>query len=312
MTQTTITDTLRQSVISVLGAPPDPAPLLPQVLDVTAETGYRREHIRYQVSPNDWGYAYLLLPDRIQTAVPVIYCHHANLGDFRVGKDEVVGLAGDRRHAIGPELARMGFAVFAPDAIGYGERRSAHSDGHSYDAAYTQHQHALLLLRGETLLRKIIWDVSKGIDYLETRSEIDSRYVGFLGHNYGGKVALWAAALEPRITAAAAHGGIITYRENLRRGQWFQIEFVVPRLMQVADMHHILSLIAPRPFLISTIAGDTHSADAEEIYQRAQPSYQKFGAGHRLSLYRYPGGNGFEPNMRFNVYTWFSSWLMPY
>jgi dienelactone hydrolase len=301
-------DTLRESVISVLGAPPDPCPLAPEVLDTVSNKGYRREHIKFQVSPGDWSYAYLLVPAEARFPAPVIYAHHRHNNKFSVGKSEIVGLAGDKDQAIGLELVKQGYVVFAPDAIGFGERRSPDSNGEAFDLAYSFHQLALRLLRGETLLKKVLWDVSRGVDYLETRTEVDPHRIGFMGCGYGAKMALWATAMEPRIRVAVAHDGVVTYREHIKRGDWFQTEFVVPRLMQVADMHHILSMIAPRAFLLSS-PENVDSADALEIYQKALPVYDKYGASNRVNLYRYQGNNGFDITMRFNAYAWLDSWL---
>ncbi len=305
-------DTFRESIVSVLGAPPDPAPLHPEVLDVTSDGGFRREHIKYQVSPGDWSYAYLLVPNGLISPAPVVYCHHRFPGTYKMGKAEIVGLEGDKDQAIGLELVQRGYIVFAPDALSYGERRSPVSSGDQFDQAYNYHQLVLRLLRGETLLRKVLWDISRGIDYLETRAEIDSRFIGFVGYDYGAKMALWATAMESRIGAAAAHRGLITYREHLKRGDWFQPEFVVPRLMQVADIHHLLTLVAPRPFLISTTEGDTPSTDAAEIYQRALSIYGQQGAANRVSLYCYKGNDTFERHMRYNLYNWLDAWLKPF
>jgi hypothetical protein len=305
-------DTFRESIVSVLGAPPDPAPLHPEVLDADADEGFRREHIKFQVSPGDWSYAYLLIPNRLGAPAPVVYCHHRRTKNYKVGKAEIVGLGGDREQAVGLELIKRGYVVFAPDALGFGERRPPDTDNADFDLAYNYHQLALRLLRGETLLRKVLWDVSRGLDYLETRAEVDSRYIGFIGHGYGAKMALWATAMEPRIHAAVAHRGIITYREHVKRGEWLQPEFVVPRLMQVADVHHLLNLIAPRPFLISTTDGDSQDVDAADIYQKAIPVYDKKGAANRVSLYCYKGNDTFERHMRYNAYHWLDSWLKPF
>ncbi|GAB4553605.1 MAG: prolyl oligopeptidase family serine peptidase [Anaerolineae bacterium] len=307
-----IIETLRQAITSVLGAPPDPTALEPKVLETVDHAHFRRERIKYAVSPIDSAYAHLIIPKSARAPMPVIICHHSG-GNFSLGKDEIIGAGGDETLSIGAELARLGFAVFAPDAVGYGERRAAQSTGEAFDAAYTLHQHTLLLLRGETLLKKLLWDIARGVDYLETRSEINAKKIGFFGQGaYGGKMALWSAALEPRIVAAAAHGGIVSYREIVRRGSLFMVEFVVPRLMQVADLHHLLALVAPRPFLISHVAHDPQSADAGEIFHRAVPAYQKMGAPNCLSYYMYPKGIGFEKPMRYNLYGWLASWLMSY
>lgn len=306
--ETSLAEVLSQSILSVLGAPPDPAPLAPQVLGVLEHDHYRREHIKYQVSPNQWGYAYLLIPKGVSLPCPTIICHHSS-GNFAAGKEEMVD---ETRPSIGVELARLGYVVMAPDAFGYGERRSPNSSGAAYDAAYTLQYHTILLLRGETMLRHLISDISRAVDYLLTRPEVDGARLGFIGQSYGARMALWAAAFEPRLIATVAHGSLMSYRETVRQGSWFQIEFVVPRLMQVADLHHVLSLVAPRPFLLSTIEGDAHSSDAAEIYQRALAAYQRLGVPQRLAHYSYPHGNGFEPAMRYKAYTWLNSWLKPY
>lgn len=305
-------ETLRESVISVLGAPPDPAPLRAQTLDAVEGPDYRCEHITYQVSPNDWSFAYFLLPIGVTAPVPVVYCHHRHRNDFSVGKEDILSLNGDANDSLGIELVRRGYAVFAPDALGFGERRHADSDGHTFDQAYNFYHLATRLLRGETLLRKVISDVSRGIDYLETRPEIDRRFIGFIGHGYGGKMAIWSMALEPRIRAGVGHRGATTYRENVRRSDWIQTEFVVPRLLQVADLHHILSLVAPRPFLLSTTDDDPQSADAQAIYRQALVTYERHGVPQRLSFYSYPGSDVFERHMRHNAYTWLDSWLKPF
>src|SRR5579859_5270571 len=95
------TGTFRASIVSVLGAPPDPCPLEPQILEVTPCDGYRREHIKYQVSPGDWSYAYLLIPNNLNAAVPAVFVQHRHENRFKIGKNEIVGIAGEPAHAIG-------------------------------------------------------------------------------------------------------------------------------------------------------------------------------------------------------------------
>lgn len=310
--QTQFTDTLRTSVLSVVGAPPDMVPLLPEVIEVVPSEGFRREKIKYQVSSGDWAFAYLLIPDKLSSAAPALYVHHRGAGSHALGKSEAVGLAGDKNYALAQELAQRGYVVFAPDALGFEDRRSPESSGDDYDREYLFHQLAVRLLRGETLLKKVLWDVSRGIDYLETRTEVDSRFVGFVGSGYGGQMALWSAALEPRIRVAAAHGGVLSYRQHFERGEWLRPEFVVPRLMQVADLQHILTLIAPRPFLLVTTDDDPQSASVQELYEKALPVYVNHGVANRLALYCYPGSGALSLAMRQSLYNWLDSWLMPY
>jgi dienelactone hydrolase len=308
------TDAFRQSIASVLGAPPDSSPLAAEVLEVEAQAGYRQERVRYQVSPGDYSYAYLLIPDNIRQPAPAVYIHHRH--NFKQSKREVVGLEGDPNYALGLELARFGLIIFAPDMLGYGERRSPESlkDGadDSADLSYKFQQLSLRLLRGETLLKKVLWDVSRGVDYLETRPEIAKAFIGVMGVGFGGKLALWSAALDTRFRAVVVHDGAATYRDMIKRGERLQPELVVPRLMQVADSHHIMSLIAPRPLLISALTDGKQHNDAVESFNKVVPLYAMLGAANRVSLYQYPQEGGAPSRqMRYNAYHWLNSWLRP-
>lgn len=305
-------DAYHESLKSVLGAPPDPAPLDAEVINVEQLDTYTREKIRYQVHPGDWGYAYLLRPHHSKLPLPTIICHHRHNQDWMLGKSEVVGLAGDPDEAFGEELVRRGYNVFAPDALSFEDRRpnpEAGSDSNFRELA-------VRLLRGETLLKKVIWDIQRGLDYIFTRPEIDVKRIGFLGHGYGAKMAMWASAFDERIQVAVAHGSISSMRQALILGQAPQFEFTVPRLLQVADYDRILSLAAPRPFLLSATSHDPDSSDVDIIFEKALRSYTRMGASNRLNLYYYEQGDLDEPWMtvqaRHHIYDWLDHWLKPY
>jgi eukaryotic-like serine/threonine-protein kinase len=55
----------------------------------------------------------------------------------------------------------------------------------------------------------IAWsrDVSRAIDYLQTRADIDSSRIGYYGTSSGADAGLIAVALEPRVKAAVLQGG---------------------------------------------------------------------------------------------------------
>ena len=305
-------DAYHESLKSVLGAPPDPAPLNAEVINVEELATYTREKIRYQLHPGDWGYAYLLRPHNATLPLPTIYCHHRHNQDWTLGKSEVVGLAGDPDEAFGKELVERGYNVFVPDALSFEDRRPNADAG----ADSNFRELAVRLLRGETLLKKVIWDVQRGIDYLYTRAEIDVKRIGFVGHGYGAKMAMWACAFDERIQAAVAHGAISSMHQSLILGQTLQYEFTVPRLLQVVDYDRVLGLAAPRPFLVSATAHDPDSSDVELVYEKALRSYTRIGASNRLNLYYYAQGDLDEPWMttqaRHRIYDWLDHWFKPY
>ncbi|PJF41356.1 MAG: hypothetical protein CUN55_11830 [Phototrophicales bacterium] len=307
----------RDALRAILGAPPDRAPLNPRILETADMETYRREKITYQLSPNEWGFAYLLIPHNITTPAPVVFCHHRHNRDWRIGKSEIVGLAGNSSGSIGLELVERGYIVFAPDAISFEDRapKNINFDDPLEPYIHNFSELAVRLLRGETLLKKVIWDVSRGIDYLLTRQETDPNYIAIIGHGYGGKMAMWAMAFDERIIAGVAHGGIGSMHAALRQGLPIQVEFAVPRLLQIADYDRILSLAAPRPFLLSASRNDPESSDGELVYQKAKRTYQRMGAENRFSLYYYdpePDEPLFPAHARHQAYSWLDNWLKPF
>jgi dienelactone hydrolase len=63
---------------------------------------------------------------------------------------------------------------------------------------------------------KWLQDLSRTIDYLETREDIDSSRLGYAGHSWGGQTAPIVLALETRIDAAVLNvGGLWEYFEFL-------------------------------------------------------------------------------------------------
>jgi dienelactone hydrolase len=60
---------------------------------------------------------------------------------------------------------------------------------------------------------KWVKDLRVSIDYLETRSDIDSEHLGYFGYSFGGQKTPLVLAVEPRLKAAVVNvGGLMTQR----------------------------------------------------------------------------------------------------
>lgn len=102
-----------------------------RLLDSTKEDRYTRQLIEYD-SYGDKVIAFLLLPE-ILDKNPAILINHQHNREHHLGKSEVCGLAGNPLQAFGPELAKNGFVVLAPDSICFEERRqNPHVEGFDF------------------------------------------------------------------------------------------------------------------------------------------------------------------------------------
>lgn len=102
-----------------------------RILESTEEDGYTRQLIEYDYH-GDRVIAFLLLPEKLDNN-PAILINHQHNREHHLGKSEVCGLAGNPLQAFGPELAKRGFIVLAPDSICFEERRKdPHVEGFDF------------------------------------------------------------------------------------------------------------------------------------------------------------------------------------
>jgi dienelactone hydrolase len=277
----------------LLGPFPARCPLDAVVLE-TVDCGlYVRETIEYAVEANERIRSFLLVPKRINQTAPAIFAHHQHARQFHLGKSEVVGLAGDPDQAYAAELAERGYVVIAPDALAFEERNWSNPSG---EAEYFEL--ATRLVQGKTLLAKCLHDVGAAIDYLEARPEVDPLRIGFIGHSYGGRMAIWAPAVDARIRASVSNCGCVNYKQSFTHDTGVQMEFCLPGVLQFGDVEDIVRLVAPRALLLQATSDDQWSRGARAMFEYAQSSFPK----GKLGFGYWSGGHVFTPEMRQAAY----------
>lgn len=278
-------------IVKLLGTFPMKTSLESQTIEFVDCGSYIREKVEYNVEPGERISAYLCVPKNLKSSIPAIFCHHQHAGNFELGKSEVVGLAGDLNQAYASELAEQGFITFAPDAIAFEERNWSDSPG---KAEYFELSKRLV--RGETLLSKVIHDAIVGLDYLETRPEVDETRIGFIGHSYGGRMALWLPAFDTRLKASVSNCGCVPYRHSLTHDAGIQMEFCIPGIMKEHDIEDVIKEYKNCSLLISATTDDKWSRGAEEVYVAVRDSLLD------VELLLYEGKHVFTENMRANAY----------
>lgn len=265
----------RASLRALIGAAPSSVPPAPEVVGAERCEGYERLRIEYTLEPGERVAAFLLVPNDAQHA-PAVFCHHQHASEFTLGKSEVVGLAGDPDQAIGQDLATRGFVVFAPDAIGFEERNWSHPTGRAEYVEMTSR-----LVQGQTLLAKVLHDASVGLDVLCDRPEVDPERLGFIGHSYGGRMALWAAAMDERIRASVSHCGCIGYADSVANRIGIQPEFCIANVLASGDIADVARLVAPRALMLSACTRDKYSIGHQTIADAAREAFPDGAFEHR-------------------------------
>lgn len=291
----------RQALLNAIGEFPQRTPLHARTIEAVDCGSYVREKVEYITEPDEAVRAYICIPKNKGVKLPAIFCHHQHNWEFALGKSEVVGLTGDPDQRYAAELAERGYITFSPDAIGFEERNWS---GGTFRTCYFEMTSRLVT--GSTLLAKVLHDAFVGIDYLESRVEVDRERIGFVGHSYGGRMAIWLPAFDKRIKASVSNCGCISYKNSLSRDAGIQMEFCVPDIAQVGDIEDIVALVAPTALYISAADGDKWSEGAQQVFESAKRAF----APQKLKLKIWPGGHAFDNAMRQEAYDFLDQHLL--
>lgn len=282
----------------LIGDFPQKTALSPEILEEIDCGKYLRQKVAYNVEEGDRVTAYVCIPKNLSGTTAAIFCHHQHNGEFDLGKSEVVGLAGNPDQAYAAELAERGFVTLAPDAIAFEERDWSREGKAEYFELATR------LVQGKTLMAKVLHDVKAGLDYLQTRPEVDNNRIGFIGHSYGGRMALWAPAFDNRIRASVSNCGCVDYRHSLTYDTGIQMEFCIPGFMQLHDLEDIIAEFKNCPLLILAGEDDKWSRGYDELLAKIHAK-----GNSNVELQAYAGGHQFTPEMKEQAYAFLESKL---
>jgi dienelactone hydrolase len=196
--------------------------------------------------------------------------------DGASGKDE-----GDRD--FGLECMRRGLAALCIEQRSFGERREKMQKAVSPHGCHDATMQGLML--GRTLIAQRVFDVDRGIDYLEQRGDADLRQLGVMGNSGGGTISLFSAALLPRLRAAMPSCYFCSFRDS-SMSIYHCADNYVPGLLKYAEMADVMGLFAPRPVVI--VAGKKDAifpiAATRRQFARLRRIYAAAGARDRCHL----------------------------
>ncbi len=272
-----------------------------ELLDSTSGAGFLRHRIAYQASDGDEIPAFVFVPDSGGPR-PGVVSFHQHASQWHYGKSEVAGLMGDQWQAFGPALALAGFVVLAPDSIAFEDRRhhAVGVDPHPDDWLQHYNEMAYRLLRGDTLMRKVLSDAADAVSLLRSWDSVDIDRVGVLGHSFGGNTVLFHAAVDDRVRFAVSSGAACSFRTKIAERTPVEMSQLLPGFVERFDIEDLIRAIAPRPLLLVSAEQDQYSKDAPALVELAQPTYVAQGSPTGLTSLHYPGGHQLDQE-RFHV-----------
>jgi dienelactone hydrolase len=236
-----------------------------------------RYHVSYQaeaihgVEANDRVTGWLLVPVAARDRpLPAMICIHSTTQGS--GKDQTIGISGRTRderpdtteggRSYGLHLARYGYVTLSIDLLADGERVEPGVRLMETRPFYSRHPEW-------SIVGKNIWDIQRGVDFLQTLDFVEGRCIGITGLSLGGHMSVFAAAFEPRIAATVSVGGVYDWHRPTEtwarsKGAYIYIKKFRPyvddpTLPVPADFDGLMMLVAPRPQLILCSEWEFHN-----------------------------------------------------
>ncbi|UOQ48341.1 dienelactone hydrolase family protein [Gracilibacillus caseinilyticus] len=268
----------------------------PELIETVETDGYIRERITLPITQMIDIPVYVLTPSKKQAAYPAVLALHGH-GN---GVKEALGVSenGETQQKAGihsqfaVELVKRGFKVFAPEVIGFGERRLTRDieagKQNSCEAMATN-----LLMEGKTIAGLRIWEARRILDYIETLEDVDRDKQGIMGFSGGALISAYTAALDSRIKATVLTGFTNTFKGSIM-AMHHCIDNYIPGILNYAELPEWISLISPRSLFIESGEHDRifpnqfvkeAITEIEECYHNRQQNfaYDIFPGAHEIS-----------------------------
>jgi cephalosporin-C deacetylase-like acetyl esterase len=285
-------DELRVALADALGQfPTDPCPLEPRVLGTLKRDGYRVEKVVFQTRPGVLMTANAYVPDGPGKHAAILCVH----GHWRGAKQDPVV----QSRCIG--AVKLGFFVLVVDAFGAGERGIGKALG-EYHGAMTG---ATLLPIGMPLAGLQVYENTRAVDYLRTRSEVDGQRIGITGASGGGNQSMHAGAWDERLKAVVPVCSVGNYQAYLGTG-CCMCE-IVPGALRFAEEWGVLGLTAPRGLLVINATRDAHQfsvGEANKSFALTEPVFRLHDRGDHLRHTIFESGHAYSRPMREAMYGW--------
>lgn len=298
-------EALREKWLAFLG----PMPKRPEnnSLEVLKTENFdwgKRQKVRYENEPDQFIEAYLLIPTPKQAGSKQLGANKPSKSAGLVALhpttnatiEEIAGVQGAASQHLGLDLAKEGFVVFCPKNFLWQEAKDLQTAVKQFHARRPE-------TRG---MHKMLYDAQRATDILASLPEVDPQRIGAVGHSLGAKETLYLMAFDKRIRAGVFSEGGIALDSTNWEAPWYLGKAAREDSFPF-DHHQLISLIAPRPFLV--LAGETGAgaADGDRSWPciaAAQPIYRLYGEPVRVGLFNHHQGHAIPAEAHKRLVEW--------
>jgi dienelactone hydrolase len=298
-------ETCRKSYLQILGSLPQRSALHAMVTGTVRRDGYSIEKIIYESFEHHHVTANLYLPDgKGPFPAALLFCGHEDAGKATESYQKTAIL-----------FARNGIIVFVIDPLSQSERRQMTDTSGVPTVRGGTTEHTLLNassnLLGTSVAAYELWDNIRGLDYLETRPEVDTTRIGCLGNSGGGMQTVYFMGFDVRVKVGAVCSFLTSRERTFELSQAFDGCSQIPGegKMQL-EMSDFLIAAAPKPILV--LAGRYDFIDYDgtlAAFKELKQVYEWLHQSDRVSLFTYDDGHGMSKPKREAAVTWFRRWL---
>jgi formylglycine-generating enzyme required for sulfatase activity/pimeloyl-ACP methyl ester carboxylesterase len=251
-----------------------------------------------EMEPGTWERVYVLRPRSSSAAkLPVVIVPF-----YDVDTSAAMDLGG-RRYA--PGVNAFAYTAAQRGYIAVAVRWFGESYGEGYSEAVAN---LALRHKGATGMGKWVSDARRVVDFIATLPDADPSRIAIFGHSLGGKMALYAAAMEPRIGAVVSSELGVGFKHSNYEDYWY-LGDALARAPAGTDQHELIAMLAPRPFLL--IGGDTFDkAESWHYINAARAVYERTGAGRNVGYFNHHTGHTPTPEAIALGFDWLDHFLL--
>ena len=232
------------------GLPQERCPLASRVVGTVELDDIRIEKVIYDAEPSSSVPAHLYVPNELRAPAPALVMSSGHGGSKGVFYNQYAGQL----------YAKAGVVVLVPDPIGEEER---HLEGLMGTRAHDQISDEAHRL-GRPVLGKMVWDLIRGIDYLEERPDlVDRNRIGTTGHSLGAMVSAYLAALDDRIRLAMLASMYFHPPES----KGFCVIGMYRHIEERVNYPRLLAMAAPRCAVLMLVGDDDPICGGNQFYR---------------------------------------------